>query len=504
MINKKIFILAVFAAACVFIILFVAKSLENGSRMKTKNSLLPPESSAGRAELQLKQTKDLIQTFIKQNLSLQDNLSKDRQALEQEKAERQKMEHRLKQAALQIKALNKALNQAKVNLEFTEPIRQKLNQIDVSLANLWVKPRQEKELSQQLKSIEKELDSIDHAIPTLLKETKSYKQEAQNATEQLKKKEGELNNLSGKFKDEQEKNRLLSKNLSDITEQLKAADKASSSLQKASLDLVTGITTLKQNNLFLSGQLNKLEKDFKDTQGKLLDEAAEKELALKQKDEAIKQKQEAAEKQTEQKSALADLNQTNQALEKKIILLSNDLLRLTSEKHILEDERDHALAVSQGAQKLKDEIDKLRMQSEQLNKEYVGLKDQYSAGQAALTKNEADLGKRAERILGLEEKLADVNSRFSDLQLKTNELQKESALLREQNVAAQLEKGAIRAELNQSKIRLSDLENQLAQIGSIIRPAAGPAQPQAEGQGAGAKKVDVQLIPQTQIEVKNE
>lgn len=446
--DKKILILIVFATALTFVILFVTRPTKGGRAVSIRAPSAALETNASKLENQIQQARDLIDALVRLNFSLQNNLNEQKASFKQERNEKIYFQQNLKDAVLQIEALNKELNRAKTDLELTEPIRQKLDQINTALANLWIKPQQEKELKQQLGALEMDLNSIDRLIPTLLRENKSYEQEAQTSSELLKKKEDEAVSLVAKLKDEQTRNQVLSKNFDILSKDLKAAKELRSLLEKRSLDLKKKVETLRQGNLSLNEQVNALEKDLRDLQNRLSRVTREKELALKQIDQA----------------------------------------RITV----------------QNAQKLQEELNKFQSQFEQLNREYANLKEEHKGTQTTLTQNETELAKRAEKILNLQERVSEMEARLGELQLKSNELQKEGALLREQNVAVQLERETLRDQLDQAKLHLNDLENQLAQISSILKPSPKSTEVQPQRQWEGAKKVDVELIPQTQVEAKDE
>lgn len=501
--DKKLLVLVVFSASLIFIILFVSRSLnlDNGRVHKSPSGSHLQEGVLVGLKTELSQTKDLIHAFVKQNVMLQDDLNKNRQALEQERAQAQSLQQRLKEALAQIDSLNQQLSGARVSFDFTDSIRQKLREVDTSLANLWVKPRQEKELSQQLKAIEKELDSIDRSIPELIKENKSYKQQAQDLNEQLRKKAEESAGLSARLKQEQEKGRSLERDFSDVSAQLKAANNARALVEKKTLDLRTAMDALRQNNLSLGDGLAGLEKELKEAKARFSKEQAEKDLALRQRQEAIKKIQEAVERQMQQQDALARASQLNQSHEKKIDSLNSQLKDLEKDRRALEAEREESRESVERAFRLQKEYEAIKLEFDRLNREYTNLKQQFSGIQATLAQNETDLAKRADRILNLQEKLADTEARLAEIQLKSNELQKECALLREQNVGVQLEREVVKSQLEEANQRLGSLQQQLSRIGDIVKiPEEGPG----AGQQEGAKKVDVQLMPQPETGVRNE
>ena len=421
--DKKILILIVFVVALTFIILSVWDS-----SVKTKARLLLYEAESqdvtvARLETQIKQARDLIRAFVELNISLQKSLDMQRQISEQERVRIFGLEQKLKETSAHNETLTNELSQAKVGLELTQPIRQRLAQIEDSLAKLDIRASKVGRLKRQLQALNKTLESINHKIPNLIKE-------------------------------EVDKKQSMSKELNVLSEQLKMADKTKAFLEQKSLDLEKTVEGLEQANSTLNEELIKLDKALKEMQDRQAQLIHEREEAIRQKDEAVA-------KQTQQVDSLALLIQRNQELENK--------------------------------------LNSLRVELEQLNKEYVNLKEGHQNAQAILAKNETELGRRANSILNLQERITELEAKLDGVQLKSKDMEKECATLREQNVAVQLEREELKGQL---KLRLNDLENQLAQITDIIKPAAS-TQGTAGQKQEGTKKIEVELFPQTQnLEVK--
>lgn len=155
--------------------------------------------------------------------------------------------------------------------------------------------------------------------------------------------------------------------------------------------------------------------------------------------------------------------------------------------------KDEIRAAGLGTEKLRKEIEQLRAELELLNKANSDLQNEYIRGQEVLKENEIESGKRADRILVLQEKLAKAEVQLADTQLKYTGMEKESALGREQNVAVQLEREELKNQLEQTRLRLSELENQTMQISNILNTAKtreAPAQAKEE-----TKRVEVELVP---------
>lgn len=177
---------------------------------------------------------------------------------------------------------------------------------------------------------------------------------------------------------------------------------------------------------------------------------------------------------------------------KELKSLRNTLEQLSKEKQALAKELEEARAASLGTEKLRKDIEQLRAQLELLNKTYADLRNEYLKGQEVLKQNEIESGRRADRILVLQEKLTQAEAQLADTQLKYKEMEKESALVREQNVAVQLEREDLKNQLEQAKLRLNELGNQVSQISNILKTVktAEAALPKEE-----AERVEVELFP---------
>lgn len=405
----------------------------SGSSVKSKARLLPERGPQDAAIARLEEQVRQTRDLIHAFVELNIALQK---SLDIQRVKTLELEKKFKETSAQNETLTNALSQAKAGLELTEPIRQGLTKINNALAGLWIKPKQEGELLLQLKAINKELDSIDRSIPVLTKENQSYKLKAQNLSRLLEERENNLANL--KKQQEEEKAKRLTE--------------ARSLLEQGKKDLEKRVAGLKQTNSSLNEKLGMLERDLRQMQDKESQRMGEKEEAIRQKEELII-------KYNQHADALSLLVQTNQGME--------------------------------------NELNSLRAQLGQLNKEYVNLKEAHKNAQATLAQNEPELGRRANSILNLQERIAELEAKSGESQLKYKEMEKESATLREQNVAVQLEKEDLGDQLNQARFRLNDLESQLGQITNIIKPAASTQGASGQKQ-EGAKKIEVELFPQTQ------
>jgi chromosome segregation ATPase len=451
--DKKILILIASAGVLLMVILSVS-----GCPTKSKTSLSqirPQEVNIAKLQAQIEQARDLIRAFVEFNISLQKSLDTQRQISEQERVKILGLEQKLKETSAQNETLTNELTQAKEALELTAPIRQELTKINNALAGLGIKPKQEKEILLQLKATNKELDSIDHSIASLLKENLSYKRQAQNLSALLDSKNSELATLIKQQEENRTEMQGLNNRLRHLSEDMKKLNTAKSLLEQKASELEKTVERLKQTNLSLNEKLGMFERNLRQMENK-------ESKIIKEKEKAIRQKEELISKYNQQTDTLTLLIQTNQEMENKLNFLKAELGKL-----------------------------------EQLNKEYANLKSEYKNTQATLIQNETELGRRANSILNLQERINELEAKAADSQLKSLELEKECATLREQNVAAQLEKEELGSQLNQAKLRLSDLESQLIQIGNILKPLP-PAEASLPQQQEDAKKVEVEIFPQTQ------
>jgi len=489
--DKNFLIFIIFSVIVLLAFLFISRPLN-----KKDLNLRPTEpqgSTIAKLEAQIQQLSNLVHASGQTNLSLQKELVVQKEVLRQSRERRLELEQKLNDALTQSDALSKELEQAKSGLSdlegLTAPIKAKLKEIDNSLTNFFLRPRQEKELLAQLGSINKELDALVHSIPDLVKENKSYKEKAQSLAVLLEKKEQDLLTLKKQAEQEQIYKQSVNDKINALTQELKAVTKAKAALEQKSADLDKAIEKIKQENSSLNQALIKFDQELKEANNRQMQANKEKDLALNQRDEAIKQKdlevkqkEEALKKQEEQAGKIILLTQVNQELEK-------------------------------GINSLKVELDKL-------NKDYAAWQAEQKSAQDIIKQNEAELGKRADKILVLQEKLSDMEAKLGEIDSKSKGMQKESALLREQYVSIQLEKENLRGQLEQTKIKLTnlqsqisqtlqlnaDLQNQFQQINSILK---SPEQPQGYTKekpvlSGASKKVEVELYPQNKSEVKDE
>jgi len=165
--------------------------------------------------------------------------------------------------------------------------------------------------------------------------------------------------------------------------------------------------------------------------------------------------------------------------------------------------KDGILMTTQNYQKLQEDLRRLQEQIEGMNREYANLDNEYKSTKERLSIRETEVNKRGERILFLQERMEDLKKKLDRVQSQAEAAQKESAILRECYVSLQLEREGLMFELNQTRLKLAELQNKLNQIGSVFIP---PSQygfvPMQEETESSARKVDVELMLGNQSGVK--
>lgn len=168
-------------------------------------------------------------------------------------------------------------------------------------------------------------------------------------------------------------------------------------------------------------------------------------------------------------------------------------------------EKDEIKMATQNYQKLQEELMLLQEQIEVMNKDYSNLNKEYKSAKERLSIRETELTNRGERILLFQERMVELKNKLEKVQSQCQAAEKESALLRECYVSLQLEREGLSFELNQTRLKLAELQNKLNQIGSVFIP---PDQtgfiPMQEETESPARKVDVELMFGNQSGSKNE
>lgn len=351
------------------------------------------------------------------------------------------------------------------------------------------------EVIAQKQALEQELIQQARASLELARPAKQrLSEQEQNLSRQLKEKENAALSLKNQLGEEKAKYDNLSKNFNNASLELKRIKNTKTALERAVIEAERIKDELKQTNVSLKAAESRAKGELKEAQAKLSLSFQEKESAIKQKDEALRQKEQL-------RQSLEEFKQANQRSEKELGSLENSIEQLDKEKLMLKYELEEAKKLNLNTQKLQQELAQLRAQLELLNKTYADLQNEHTVIQQALKQNEIDLGSRADRILVSEEKLKIAQAQLADTQLKYKDIEKDTSLLREQNVAVQIEREGLKNQLQQARLRLSELENQTLQISSILNtakttPAPAPAKEDTgRTEAEPGQRVEVELYP---------
>ncbi|MFH1338955.1 MAG: hypothetical protein ABIH40_03845, partial [Candidatus Omnitrophota bacterium] len=215
--DKKNLILIIYFVVILGVILYLSRPLEKpGQRIgpleKTKAGKRIQETDAAELKREVWRVKELIQSFVQMNRSLNNELDERERQLKEERRKSRDLYGRLNELSLKNEMLNKELaskGKALAQLEeLTQPIRRRFEGLEstfegisASLVTLGFSPGKEKQLRKQLASLEKELDAIDRQVPRLIKENKGYRQQAEELESLLDRKEGRIRDLEEKLKD---------------------------------------------------------------------------------------------------------------------------------------------------------------------------------------------------------------------------------------------------------------------------------------------------------------
>lgn len=481
--GKGHLILIVFGVAIGAVILYFSRPAMKSARVSLSD--ISGQEAVTKLERQVQRLEGVLNSFVDLHLSLKKELQQERERL----------------SSLQ----GVAGPESQLSWELIQPIKLRLKDVDNSLANLLIKPRNEKELYQQLRSIKKELDSIGSEIPKLVKENKSYKSEAENLSDLLERARLDIDRKEQEIAALQRKAMSMGK-LSDENKSYKSeAQNLSSLLNKARQDL----ENKEQEVALLEQRLNQYDAKKKDLEENISALLGQLET-VRGMNSFLEKK--SADLQNNVDSLQAENNSLSgkkSALENEVISMKNELEQINRERKIIIKEVENANLAKQDVQRIRQEMEGVQGKLVQLNNDYATLKSDYEKDREALRFNEQELGRRADTILNLQAKLSTVQSDLSVLQLKSQEAEKDTAILRQQYVAIQLERQSLKNELDQVKSKLGRVHNQFQEIGKIfsgseqVQPAPLP-QIGAEASEDQSKKVDVKLMPQNEPETKNE
>ncbi len=360
---------------------------------------------------------------------------------------------------------------SKASLEITQPVKQKLSQVELSLMGLNFDPRKENELKKELAKLYGELNSIDGKIPSLIKYNKSYKTEAELLANTVKSQQDRANSLIRENKNLKKEIVLLSahkKSAEVETDKLpweiKSQQEKIDSLTRKNKNLEKEIVLLSAYKKSAEVEADRLSGEIKSQQEKIDVLARNNKDLIKRlsgKDEsAVRDAERFSKEIKSQQEEMGLLLKKNQELEKAIIGKSDSFVRETN-KYV---------ELVKKNQTLEGELDSLHSQLAKLNKSHKN--------QPLMIDKEAE-----------SEKLNQAYTQLEKMQIKVGEMAKESANLRQDYVFIQLEREKIKDELERTKAKLMELENKFNQMGNILGPTENET-----------KKVGVELIPDTKPE----
>jgi len=466
--DKKILILIVYAAVVLGVLLFLSRPVVKHKEQISLAQEAGQETEIAKLREEVKQTKELIHSFVQMNLSLKNNLNAKERRLIEKKEKLENLSYRLNELVLENEMLNKKLTSAREALthleELTQPIRRRLEGLEstfegisASLATLGFSPGKEKELRRQLVFLRRELNAIDRQIPTLIKENKNYRKQAETLRNLLGRKDSQIQNLKEKLK----QGLATAKELQGVI------------IEKSRLE--RKLNESRERNKLLEGKLGEKDERIENLENRLKEELAEKEEELNR------------------------LLEAKANLEREISQLREKNVNMKKQLEI--------------NQEFEEQLKLTRAELDKLNSQYADLKVQYQSVKDTIAKNEAELAKRAERILSLQDRLIVAERNIQQLQNDSLQQKEESASLRKQYVTRQLESERLKRQLNLYKQKLADLQSQIMQaaetnsilqerlreISNIFRTKETSSTPEVS-----TKKVDVELIPKVTEEVEDE
>ena len=430
--------------------------------------------SAGREDLsslkeQVRQSKDLVQSFSKSNIDLSADLQDAQLALMREKQKVENLASELKDMGLKNQMLNKELLHTKESLDslkaLTKPIRRKFEGLEStfdgirsSLTILGFSPENEEELKKQFSNLNASLTAIEAQIPDLINQNRSYRRQAEILENILTEKDSQIQNLQNTLSNKEEKFKQL-------------IDK--------SPDLQKKILTLQEERDFLEEQLKQ-------------STIAKQDFIYFKKEKLSLDRE------------LNKLKNKNALLTRKITQLKKRISR-KGENRVIS-------SLTKINEQLKAQLELTKDSFHKLNNEYAALKKEYDLIQGTISKKEAELAKRAERILSFQDRLSVAEAKIERFQGETSQHQEESASLRKQYVSRQLENEQLRTQLRQYKERLADLQAQIVKAtkaNAMLQDKFKEISGMLETQGGELsekviKKVDVELIPKAEAEAENE
>ncbi|MBU1998643.1 MAG: hypothetical protein ABIG46_01760 [Candidatus Omnitrophota bacterium] len=480
--DKKFLIFLVFSLTTVFLFSYYfgrpLKKIRNQIRLITRPK---QENNISKLQQEIVQLKNLVVVLSESSKDL--NFM-----VKQGNTRAAALEKNLEDAGLVKEQMSNELEQLRSSLILAKPIRDKLDQMEGDFDK-----NVEEQIKKQMEDLTKALGSVEKQIPTLIREKKSYRSQIEELVRSLEGKSNELASLEKELADykNEMKNKegvreKLSKDLNLAATELKLLYKAREGLEEKVKELEKNIKYFKGLSPTLKDDLEKAEKELRETQmGQI--------KIIREREEALRLSQQAQNELKEVSSALSSYEKKNKELESQLNAYKKELAGLNKERGLMLKAVDEAKQNSQNYQKAQGELEQLKIQVEQVSKDYSVIKEESKSVKDSLEQANLEQARRADRILVLQDKLAKTEDKLLEFQLKYKGIEKDAAGLREQYVVLQLERENLKKELARTAAKLNELQAKMQQVGSIFGI-------EAPGQG---KKINVELIPQNETGVKN-
>lgn len=440
--DKKALILIVLAAIVIGVFLFLSRTtLRRGDSKKG-------EAGSAKLRKEIIQTRDMMQAFVRMNTFLNSNLNAKEQDLRKEKEKSHNLEIKLKELSLQNELLDKELISRKSESE------------------------------KKIAALKEGLDSIDSQLPRLIKKYKDYQKQVQILEAQISQRDAQMQSLEQELKEGLKEEEEFIRIKSTLEKRLDKIEKEESILEE---------------------QLNE-----KDARIENLEDKLEEEL--------IKEK-ELSESRLTLGKRINEFQKKNILLKKQLKQEQDKITQLRTEMEFRQENQLRTISSLEAIkQDLQDQLGLTKVDLERLNDDYANLKRKYESVRDDIAKSQTELAKRAERLLNFQDRLAVAEQKIEELENDSIKQKGESATLRRQYVLRQLENQTLKDQLNQHKQKLVDLQTQIFQAteaNSILQDRLQGISgmfvpPASSGTDAKAKKVDVELIPKTSLEVSDE
>lgn len=211
MTYKKFFILTVVVTVVIFVVFTALVFILRPAEKRTKPAAVTtvPQAQAQvqvqvpltadnqtialvKLESQMQQLKEMVSTYGQFSLSLQKAFTEEKEKAIDVREKAVDLQEKLRETITQKESLEQEVTKIKADLELTQPLKQKLAEIENALKKLDLSPDKQNQLVTQLEFLGKGLDSINQQIPSSISENKAYKIQVQTLSQLLSKKEDEL------------------------------------------------------------------------------------------------------------------------------------------------------------------------------------------------------------------------------------------------------------------------------------------------------------------------